>query len=527
MKIYIVRFFVNNYSLQGVLDIYFLNNYKGKVMDRGKKLKYNTVSAFVNQIITIIHGFVLPRFYLQYYGSTIYGLSSSVTQFLSVVTLMEMGIGAVVQSALYEPLAKKDKTRISKIVISAERFFRKIALAFLIYTIVLMFIYPNYIQNVESFWFEASLIAIIAISSLAEYFFGMTYRLLLMADQRAYITLTAQSVATILNFVICIILMYFGASIHVVKLSTVLVMLMRPIVQSVYVHKNYDLDKSLKLVDEPIKQKWNGVAQHLAYYVTNNTDTVVLSIFSTLENVSIYSIYNMITNGIRLLILTLSTGIQAMFGNMLVNHEFKALNDRFKKFEWEMHTIVVIMFSCVGILIVPFISVYTKGINDANYYQPVFAILITLANAVYCIRLPYNTMVLAAGHYKQTQMSSIVEMLLNVFISIFLVFQFGLIGVAIGTLIALAYRTVYLAIYLSNNILEYSITNFLRNVVIDFLTVAIIVFLTYPMKLGELSYISWIVLALQVFVTVLLVVIIINLIFNKKYMLEIMKGKIR
>ena len=37
-------------------------------MDREKKLKYNTVSAFINQIITIIHGFVLPRFYLQYYG---------------------------------------------------------------------------------------------------------------------------------------------------------------------------------------------------------------------------------------------------------------------------------------------------------------------------------------------------------------------------------------------------------------------------------------------------------------------------
>lgn len=496
-------------------------------MDREKKLKYNTVSAFINQIIVIIHGFVLPRFYLQYYGSTIYGLSSSITQFLSVVTLMEMGIGAVVQSALYEPLAKKDKKRISEIVISAKCFFRKIALVFLIYTIILMFVYPNYIQDVEPLWFESSLIAIIAISSLAEYFFGMTYKLLLMADQRAYITLTAQSATTILNFIVCIILMYFGASIHLVKLATVLVMLLRPIVQSVYVHKKYNLNRNIKLVDEPIKQKWNGVAQHLAYYVTNNTDTMVLSVFSTLENVSIYAVYNMITNGIRQLILTLSTGIQAMFGNMLVNHEFKVLNDRFKKFEWQMHTIVVIMFSCVGILIVPFISVYTKGINDANYYQPVFAILITFANAVYCIRLPYNTMVLAAGHYKQTQASAIIEMLLNVIVSIVLVFKFGLIGVAIGTLIALTYRTVYLAIYLSKNILEYSITNFLKNVGVDFLSIVIIVLLTYPMKLGEISYISWIVLALQVFATVLLVIIIVNLIFNKRYMLEIIKGKIR
>ena len=494
-------------------------------MDREKKLKYNTVSAFINQIITIIHGFVLPRFYLQYYGSTIYGLSSSITQFLSVVTLMEMGIGAVVQSALYEPLAKKDKKRISEIVISAEGFFRKIALAFLIYTILLMFIYPNYIQNVEAWWFESSLIAIIAISSLAEYFLGMTYKLLLMADQRSYITLTAQSTAIVLNFVVCIILMHLGASIHLVKLSAVLVMLLRPIVQSFYVHKNYNIDRNFRPVDEPIKQKWNGVAQHLAYYVTNNTDTMVLSLFSTLENVSIYTVYNMITNGIRQLILTLSTGIQAMFGNMLVNREFETLNCRFKKFEWQIHTIVVIVFSCVGVLIVPFVSVYTNGINDANYYQPVFAILLTFANAVYCIRLPYNIMVLAAGHYKQTQASAIIEMLINVIVSIVLVFKFGLIGVAIGTLIALGYRTVYLAVYLCNNILKYSIMDFLKNVGVDFLCVMLIILLTYPMKLSELSYVCWVILALQVFVTVLLVVIIVNLIFNRHYMLEVMKRR--
>ena len=494
-------------------------------MDREKKLKYNTVSAFINQIITIMHGFVLPRFYLQYYGSTIYGLSSSITQFLSVVTLMEMGIGAVVQSALYEPLAKKDKKRISEIVISAEGFFRKIALAFLIYTIVLMFIYPNYIQNVETWWFESSLIAIIAISSLAEYFLGMTYKLLLMADQRSYITLTAQSTAIVLNFVVCIILMHLGASIHLVKLSAVLVMLLRPIVQSFYVHKNYNIDRNFRPVDEPIKQKWNGVAQHLAYYVTNNTDTMVLSLFSTLENVSIYTVYNMITNGIRQLILTLSTGIQAMFGNMLVNREFETLNCRFKKFEWQIHTIVVIVFSCVGVLIVPFVSVYTNGINDANYYQPVFAILLTFANAVYCIRLPYNIVVLAAGHYKQTQASAIIEMLINVIVSIVLVFKFGLIGVAIGTLIALGYRTVYLAVYLCNNILKYSIMDFLKNVGVDFLCVMLIILLTYPMKLSELSYVCWVILALQVFVTVLLVVIIVNLIFNRHYMLEVMKRR--
>lgn len=495
-------------------------------MNREKKLKYNTISALINQIVTIIFGFVLPRLFIQYYGSTIYGLTSSITQFLSVITLMELGIGAVVQSALYEPLAKKDNYGISEIVVSAEHFFRKIAFVFFIYTIALIFIYPSFIQGEEGIFFEASLIAIIAISSFAEYFFGMTYKLLLMADQKAFITLSTQSIVVVLNFIICIILMKLGTSIHIVKLSTVLVMLLKPVVQSIYVHRNYDLNKKIKLKSEPIKQKWNGVAQHMAYYVTNNTDTIVLSIFSTLENVSVYAVYNMIANGIRQLILTLSTGTQAMFGNMLANREYDELNKRFKKFEWSMHTIVVFMFSCVGVLIVPFISVYTKGITDADYYQPLFAILLTIAQGIYCIRLPYNTMVLAAGHYQQTQTSAIIEMLLNVIISIFLVFNFGLVGVAIGTLVALSYRTIYLAWYLSNNILKYKFSHFLRCISIDFLTVLIIVVLTYPLRLRDLSYGSWVILALKSTSIILAVVMLINFIFNRKYIFELLKGKI-
>ena len=48
-------------------------------------------------------------------------------------------------------------------------------------------------------------------------------------------------------------------------------------------------------------------------------------------------------------------------------------------------------------------QVYTAGINDANYIQPLFAVLLVLANAVHCLRMPYNLMILAGGHYKQTQ----------------------------------------------------------------------------------------------------------------------------
>ena len=84
-------------------------------MTRKKKLALNSASSLVYQVITIICGFVLPRFFLTYYGSAVNGLVSSITQFLGFISLAECGVGAVVQSTLYKPLAEQDMESVAKL----------------------------------------------------------------------------------------------------------------------------------------------------------------------------------------------------------------------------------------------------------------------------------------------------------------------------------------------------------------------------------------------------------------------------
>ena len=72
------------------------------------KLMKNTISSFVFQITTIICGFILPRLILQQYGSEVNGLINSLNQFLGVISFLELGVGAVIQSALYKPLAQNN-----------------------------------------------------------------------------------------------------------------------------------------------------------------------------------------------------------------------------------------------------------------------------------------------------------------------------------------------------------------------------------------------------------------------------------
>lgn len=496
-------------------------------MTRKTKLMMNSTSSLIYQVITIVCGFILPRFFLSFYGSAVNGLVSSITQFLGFISLAECGVGAVVQSALYKPLAKNEMQEVSKIVVSADRFFKKIAYILLGYTAILMVFYPLITLNSFDYLSTLILIFVISISSFAQYYLGMTYKLLLNADQLGFIQYSIHSVALILNTVSCILLMKAGASIQVVKLTTSLIFLAQPVLLSVIAKRKYKIDHKIRFTGEPIKQKWNGLAQHIATVVLGNTDTVVLTFLSTLENVSVYAVYHLVVNGVKQIVVSMTNGMQAMLGNMLAKNETDELNRSFSHIEWFLHTLVTFVFSVTAALIVPFVRIYTTNVSDANYIVPAFAYLITIAQASYCLRLPYNIMVLAAGHYKQTQWSAIIEAAINIVVSVVLVFNFGLIGVAIGTLAAMAYRTVYLAWYLSRNIIYRNLRHFLKHILTDAACVALLfcavnVFSTF-FAMRSVNYFSWVILALKVGCTALLSTVAVNAVLYRREVFEVVK----
>lgn len=490
-------------------------------MSRKKKLLLNIVSGLLFQIVTLVCGFILPRYFLMYYGSEVNGLVSSISQFLAFITLAECGVGAVVQSALYKPLAEKDEAQISRIIKSADKFFKKIALILVVYIIGLTIIYPLFVSSSFDILFTISLILVVSISLFVQYFISMSYKLLMNADQIGFINLFVQIVVLILNTIVCILLMKNGVGIQYVKLTTALLHLIPPIFIVVYIKKHYKINKRIEITEEPIKQKWNGMAQHVSAVILQNTDVIVLTIFASLVSVSIYNVYYLVVFGLTSLVKSVSTGTEALLGNMLSKNETEKMYKTFSTYEFAMHFIVTILFCCAGILIVPFVKVYTSGITDANYIVPLFASILTLAQAVYCLRIPYNTIVKAAGHYKQTQKSAIIEAALNVILSVILVINFGLVGVAIGTLVAVAYRTIYFVIYLRKDILNRKISHFIKHVIVDVVIVALSVLACWSFEMPSISYISWIILAIKCSLIVFAIAIVVNLIVYHKMIKDV------
>lgn len=486
-----------------------------------KKLIKNTIASLVFEVVALICGFILPRLILKSYGSQVNGLVNSITQFLQIIAFFEMGVGAVVQSTLYKPLAENDETMISQIMKSAKRFFDFLAILLFVYILILIIVYPFLVNNQFSWLYTVLLILAMSISSFSQYYFGVSERLLLTADQRGYVQYNAQTIVLILNTMVCAILIIKGVSLQAVKLTTSCIYLLRPLYLRLYVNKKYRIDRKIEYTEEPIKQKKNGIAQHIAAVILNNTDTVVLTVFSTLSNVSIYAVYNMVVFGVKQLFTSMTTGIQAVFGELFAKKEHEQLRSFFNRVEWTLHTLTTIVFGCTAVLIVPFVMIYTRGVTDADYCQPLFAVLITMAHAFHCLRLPYNIMILAGGHYKQTQNNYIIAAILNIVISILAVTKFGLIGVAIGTLVAMAYQTIWMAYYDSKNFIFRPILFFYKQIATDALVALIASLITINIKIQENSYLEWFGLALVTFLIWVAVSLFINSILYKNQVANI------
>ncbi len=466
---------------------------------RSKKALLNILISLLLQVTVVFCGLIVPRLIIKSFGSSTNGLLSSITQFLGYIVFLEAGVGGVIRAALYKPLADNDIYSISKIMKASELFFKKVAYFFMLYLIIISVLFPYFTGSYFSGLFTTSLVLITGISIFSQYYFGISLQTLIFADQKQYVISGLQIFTLIVNTSLIVLLIKLGTSIHIVKLASTTIFVIRPILLNIYVNRKYKIIKNCIPDNDTIRQRWDGFGHHIAYMVLNSTDIAVITLFSNLKEVSVYSVYFMVISSVQTLAVTFSSNLEAAFGNIIANDEKESLRRNFQIFEFSSFTITTILFSSTVMLILPFISLYTAGVTDVNYNRPLFAYILIAALAVYCIRVPYHAVVLAAGHYKQTRNGALAEAIINIVLSVILVNYLGIVGVAIGTLCAMLFRTFQYALYLSKNILKRSIWEFIKRTIIY--TIAAIIIITlfniFPNSAIS-SYFDWFLYAIKV-----------------------------
>lgn len=482
----------------------------------GKRVSKSVLTALLFQVVTVVCGFILPRFILKSYGSAYNGIVNSVNQFLSCVVLLRAGIGGVTRAALYRSLESGDRQATGAIVKATELFMRKIAGIFSVLLLVFAAVYPLFVAEQFDWFFSFSLVIILGISVVVQYYFGISNQILLHADQRLYVYNVLQILCTIANTALTIALINMGSSIHIAKLGSAVAFSVSPIVMHLYVRRKYRLDRKVKPDLTAIGQRWDAFAHQLTAFIQNNTALVVLTVFTDLLQVSVYSVYNLVISGINQLVMSCTSAVESLLGSVLAQKDRKKLSRVFSGYEWVLNTLCCVIFSCAAILIVPFVMVYTKDVVDADYSRPLLGTLMCLSAALSCMRLPYQNIIEAAGHFKQTKLDAWIEAGISLGLSVTLVFWLGAEGVVTAVITALLYRTIRYALYASKYLLDRPFWAFIKRMVTNVLSVGAVIGVYYlmdgPRHLQSIdSFMSWFIGAVIVFAMSLMVSLTINI----------------
>lgn len=423
---------------------------------RTKKAFKNITVSMLYQVVSIICGLITPRLILANFGSTYNGVINSATHFLGMISFLTLGIAGSTRVALYKTLANNDVLGTSRIMKATKNYMRKVACCVLVYAALLMLIYPFISHNDLSKGEMALLIGIISVGTFADYFLAVSNRTLLTADQSGYITYGLQICTTVLNTVITAVLIYLGANIFNVKFGSAIVYFVLPLVLNFYVAHKYSLISDCEPDYSAIKDRGAVAFHSIANIVHNNTDLFVLTIFTDAKVISVYTVYYLVVGKIKSIMQIFTNGMEAAFGDMWVKGEVEKLRKNFRVYEYALYCFTAVVFSCVGLLILPFLQRYTKGVTDINYIRLDLAVLITAAEGMHGIRQPYLTLVQATGNYEATKKGAAFEAINNIVLSLLLVPVMGIGGVIVGTLVANIIRTTQFSWFVSKNILKES-----------------------------------------------------------------------
>lgn len=494
-------------------------------MNRSKTFMYNTICAASYQIVILVVGFITPRFMLKYYGSEINGLITSITQFITYFNLVEAGLSSASVFALYKPLAKADKRKISSIVVATQRFYILSGYIFLALIAGLAFIYPLRIKVSElNYWQIFVLVFILGFSGTLEFFTLGKYRALLTADQKLYVISISSILYMILNTVIVIASAMMRINIVIVKGIALSSILLRSVILYYYAKKHYSyIDYSAEPDNRALNKRWDALYLQILGAIHTGAPVVLATFFTDLKTVSVYSIYNMVMGGISGVVGVFISGLSSSFGDVIARGQKEVLQKAYQEFEFAYYSLITVIYSVSFILIMPFVQLYTRNIEDADYNIPLLGILFVINGFLYNLKTPQGMLVISAGHYKETKVQTTIQGSIAVIVGAIGAFKFGLMGILLGSIISNLYRTADLLFYVPRKITKLAIRTTVYRMLCSFIELGIIIIPFFFIQIEIASYREWIKMAVILSAYAVLIVAGIGYLLNKNQFSGIIK----
>ena len=302
-----------------------------------------------------------------------------------------------------------------------------------------------------------ALVLLNGIPSLITFFIQGKYCILLETDGYQYIITNSQTALQVVSGFLKVGVLLLTNDLILMQASYCLVAVAQLLYITFYTRRHY---KWLDLKTEPdfkaISQKNSVLVHQISAMVFNNTDILLLSFLTDFSTVSVYYIYNLFFSQVETFISGLVKGFNFALGQL-----FSVDKEEFLKKYRIYETLYIganfVVYTAMCVFLLPLIQIYTGGINDADYINPTLIFLFVIAKMFSAGKLPASQVVEYSGHFNKTRWHAICEMVINLSLTVVGILLWGICGALLGTVAALAFRTVATLYYTNKKILSRSV----------------------------------------------------------------------
>jgi O-antigen/teichoic acid export membrane protein len=469
--------------------------------------------------------FLIPRLIIINFGSEVNGILIFASQVISYFSLFEAGLGAATSQTLFKEIAKDDKSSISVVLSTSSYLFKKVAVKYLVATILFSVICPFYlITDIDKLTVFLLLLSQ-GVGSSVIFYYQAVYKQMFLADGKGYVMSNVTMAVSIISSIVKVVLIYFHFDILFVQLSFTLVTLVQIVVVKTLFTKYYNWVNLNATINLQLFQEKNAILVHqISGLVFSSTNIILLTLFTNLKTVSIYATYNLIFFAIYSLISNVNSSIQFHLGQA-----YHADKVRFERlFDAYNHLFIMLIYGlmCLIYLIMdPFIMYYTKG-ADINYRTEYLPLLFSVIQLLDSNRLFSNNLILISGHMGKTLKNTIFEASINLIISLILVQIIGIYGVLIGTIIALLYRSNDTIFYVCRNILNRRLNHSYYPIIVNGILFVIIITFIGNLAIDRPDLFALLMNFISIFCVLYLMFFTINFIFFRKHFYFLFRGNL-
>lgn len=411
-----------------------------KENSRTKKAYLNAFVTLISNILQIIMGFVIRKLFINYLGIEYLGYNSVFQNVLQMLNLADLGIGIAITSFLYKPLAVNDKRAIASLMYMYKKiygFLGIIVLAIgLFFSLILQFIVTDATCSVG---YLRVLFLINLVGTVSTYYLAYK-RILLIADQKSYVTSMIDTIAYFAMTVLQAVILIFFPNYILYLIITVGKNIVANIVVSIQcgrIYGNYSKEADKVVIDEYkpqiIRYVKDVFVSKLGAYVYYSTDNIIISIFRGSMLTGYLSNYTLVTGQINTIVSQVLSAIQATLGNYVsINDDVNAQKRMTDNYLCINFCIGNFCMLCLMFLIQPFVELIF-GTKFVLEFSTAILLSVNLMLKI-LIQVPSQVfMIYKIYHFDRPIV--VISAITNIVVSSVLVGRMGINGVLIGTYI--------------------------------------------------------------------------------------------